>query len=60
MRIESVGRDDKGMYQCFIRNDQESAQSTAELKLGGRCKDFISFYFCFILSRKSFKRLICY
>ncbi|XP_032455790.1 Down syndrome cell adhesion molecule-like protein Dscam2 isoform X48 [Nasonia vitripennis] len=24
------------MYQCFIRNDQESAQATAELKLGGR------------------------
>ncbi|XP_076065820.1 cell adhesion molecule Dscam1-like isoform X6 [Oratosquilla oratoria] len=36
LRIESVGHDDKGMYQCFIRNDQESAQATAELKLGGR------------------------
>ncbi|XP_043509552.1 Down syndrome cell adhesion molecule-like protein Dscam2 isoform X20 [Frieseomelitta varia] len=24
------------MYQCFVRNDQESAQATAELKLGGR------------------------
>ncbi|KAJ8967482.1 hypothetical protein NQ314_002796 [Rhamnusium bicolor] len=24
------------MYQCFIRNDQESAEGTAELKLGGR------------------------
>ncbi|XP_076062140.1 Down syndrome cell adhesion molecule 1 isoform X8 [Oratosquilla oratoria] len=36
LRIDSVGRDDKGMYQCFVRNDQESAQATAELKLGGR------------------------
>ena len=40
MRIESVKKDDKGMYQCFIRNDQESAQASAELKLGGRCKSF--------------------
>lgn len=38
LRIESVKKDDKGMYQCFIRNDQESAQATAELKLGGRCE----------------------
>ncbi|XP_071522341.1 cell adhesion molecule Dscam1 [Panulirus ornatus] len=36
LRIGSVGREDKGMYQCFVRNDQESAQGTAELKLGGR------------------------
>lgn len=38
LRIPNVGRDDKGMYQCFVRNDQESAQGEAELKLGGRCK----------------------
>ncbi|KAG5890613.1 hypothetical protein JTB14_005123 [Gonioctena quinquepunctata] len=36
MRIEAVRKEDKGMYQCFIRNDQESAEATAELKLGGR------------------------
>ncbi|XP_045126213.1 Down syndrome cell adhesion molecule-like protein Dscam2 isoform X49 [Portunus trituberculatus] len=36
LHINSVGREDKGMYQCFVRNDQESAQATAELKLGGR------------------------
>ncbi|XP_047472717.1 Down syndrome cell adhesion molecule-like protein Dscam2 isoform X16 [Penaeus chinensis] len=36
LRIDTVGREDKGMYQCFVRNDQESAQGTAELKLGGR------------------------
>ena len=29
-------KEDKGMYQCFVRNDQESAQATSELKLGGR------------------------
>lgn len=38
LRIESVKKEDKGMYQCFVRNDQESAQASAELKLGGRCK----------------------
>lgn len=38
LRIESVKKEDKGMYQCFIRNDQESAEASAELKLGGRCK----------------------
>ncbi|XP_063932328.1 cell adhesion molecule Dscam1 isoform X2 [Zophobas morio] len=36
LRIESVRKEDKGMYQCFIRNDQENAEATAELKLGGR------------------------
>ncbi|CAB3223434.1 unnamed protein product [Arctia plantaginis] len=36
LRIESVKKEDKGMYQCFIRNDQESASASAELKLGGR------------------------
>lgn len=40
LRIESVKKEDKGMYQCVIRNDQESAQSSSELKLGGRCKSF--------------------
>ena len=38
LRIEQVRRDDRGMYQCFVRNDQESAQASAELKLGGRCR----------------------
>ncbi|ODN02698.1 Hemicentin-1 [Orchesella cincta] len=36
IRIDAVRREDKGMYQCFVRNDQDSAQSTSELKLGGR------------------------
>lgn len=38
LRIDAVKKEDKGMYQCFVRNDQESAQACAELKLGGRCK----------------------
>lgn len=37
LRIDSVRKEDKGMYQCFVRNEQESAQGSAELKLGGRC-----------------------
>lgn len=45
-RIESVKKEDKGMYQCFIRNDQESAGASAELKLGGRCKYlYYTYYF---------------
>ncbi|GIY65595.1 down syndrome cell adhesion molecule-like protein 1 homolog [Caerostris darwini] len=34
LHIPVVQREDKGMYQCFAFNDFESAQSTAELKLG--------------------------
>lgn len=41
LRIDQVRREDKGMYQCFVRNDQESAQASAELKLGGRCMSYI-------------------
>ncbi|XP_065205888.1 cell adhesion molecule Dscam1 isoform X13 [Planococcus citri] len=36
LKIDSVRKDDKGMYQCFVRNEQESAQGSAEIKLGGR------------------------
>ncbi|BES94143.1 IGc2 [Nesidiocoris tenuis] len=36
MKIDSVKKEDKGMYQCFVRNEQESAQASAELKLGSR------------------------
>ncbi|XP_073989893.1 Down syndrome cell adhesion molecule 1 isoform X44 [Rhodnius prolixus] len=36
LKIESVRKEDKGMYQCFVRNEQESAQASAELKLGSR------------------------
>ncbi|XP_053986908.1 cell adhesion molecule Dscam2 isoform X2 [Hylaeus volcanicus] len=32
--VGSIGRKDKGMYQCLVRSDKENAQATAELKLG--------------------------
>lgn len=38
LRLPSITRASKGMYQCFVRNDHESAQATAELRLGGRCE----------------------
>lgn len=31
LRINSVKKDDRGMYQCFVRNDQESAQVGKQL-----------------------------
>ncbi|XP_076177155.1 cell adhesion molecule Dscam2 isoform X1 [Ptiloglossa arizonensis] len=34
LRISSIARDDKGMYQCFAKNDYEMVQATAELRLG--------------------------
>lgn len=46
LRISSITRDDKGMYQCFSKNDYEMVQATAELRLGGEWYR-ISFYNCF-------------
>ncbi|PSN53675.1 Down syndrome cell adhesion molecule-like protein Dscam2 [Blattella germanica] len=34
LRLSSVTRDDQGMYQCFVKNEHDSAQGTAELRLG--------------------------
>ncbi|XP_049302863.1 Down syndrome cell adhesion molecule-like protein Dscam2 [Bactrocera dorsalis] len=34
IRITSITKEDKGMYQCIVKNDLESAQATAELRLG--------------------------
>lgn len=49
LRIDAVRREDRGMYQCFVRNDQESAQASAEIKLGGRCKNSTAlFHFQYI------------
>lgn len=73
LRIESVKKEDNGMYQCFVRNDQESAQASAELKLGGRCKYFpeykksiseliilLFFCICFYFSRSTcYSTCIC-
>lgn len=38
LRISSIVRDDKGMYQCFAKNDYEMVQATAELRLGGKIR----------------------
>lgn len=56
IRIDAVRREDKGSYQCFVRNDQDSAQSTSELKLGGRCMYF--WHFLFILIFRVSKELM--
>ncbi|XP_014485965.1 PREDICTED: Down syndrome cell adhesion molecule-like protein Dscam2 isoform X3 [Dinoponera quadriceps] len=32
--VTSVAREDRGMYQCFVRNEYEIAQGIAELRLG--------------------------
>lgn len=45
----SVAREDRGMYQCFVRNEYEMAQGIAELRLGGEflcfaCRFFFFFY----------------
>ncbi|XP_048512285.1 Down syndrome cell adhesion molecule-like protein Dscam2 isoform X3 [Athalia rosae] len=34
LHITGVNRDDRGMYQCFAKNDYEMVQATAELRLG--------------------------
>ncbi|GFU50882.1 peroxidasin [Nephila pilipes] len=36
LHITSVRRDDRGMYQCFVYNDLDGAQGTAELKISGK------------------------
>lgn len=35
IKITSVSKEDRGMYQCFVRNDHDAVQATAEIKLGG-------------------------
>ncbi|XP_032663873.1 Down syndrome cell adhesion molecule-like protein Dscam2 isoform X3 [Odontomachus brunneus] len=32
--VTSVAREDRGMYQCFVRNEYEIAEGIAELRLG--------------------------
>lgn len=34
--ISAVHRADKGVYQCMIRNERDSAQASADLRLGGK------------------------
>jgi Down syndrome cell adhesion protein len=35
LRIDNVGREDRGMYQCIVSDGRESVQASSELKLGG-------------------------
>ncbi|XP_065334249.1 cell adhesion molecule Dscam2-like isoform X1 [Cloeon dipterum] len=34
LQVINVQREDQGMYQCFVKNDLDMAQATAELRLG--------------------------
>jgi Immunoglobulin I-set domain len=36
LMVDHVQREDAGMYQCLIRTDDDSAQGTAEIRLGGK------------------------
>lgn len=36
IHIDSVEKEHRGMYQCFVYNDYESVQATAEITLGGK------------------------
>ncbi|GFU05814.1 down syndrome cell adhesion molecule-like protein Dscam2 [Nephila pilipes] len=40
IHINSVGREDRGVYQCFVRNADDSAQASAELVLGETAPSF--------------------
>lgn len=42
--VMSVAREDRGMYQCFVRNEYEMAQGIAELRLGGESLFAYRFY----------------
>jgi hypothetical protein len=44
LQIMSVQREDQGMYQCFIKNDHDMAQGSAELRLGGKKLLHLYFY----------------
>jgi hypothetical protein len=46
LRVTGVSRSDRGMYQCFVRNDRESAQGSAELRLGGECFPSVLCFLC--------------
>ncbi|CAL1264643.1 unnamed protein product [Larinioides sclopetarius] len=44
LHISSIRREDRGMYQCFVYNDLEEAQGTAELKITDVTPIFISVF----------------
>lgn len=49
LHVSGVSRSDRGMYQCFVRNDRESAQGSAELRLGGELTKSWSTHFAVAL-----------
>ncbi|KAG0429933.1 hypothetical protein HPB47_023142, partial [Ixodes persulcatus] len=42
--VRPVAREDAGMYQCLVKNDQDSAQGAARLKLGFSAPTFLSVF----------------
>ncbi|XP_077484140.1 cell adhesion molecule Dscam1-like isoform X2 [Amblyomma americanum] len=42
--VQPVSREDAGMYQCLVRNDRDSAQGSARLKLGFSAPTFLSVF----------------
>ncbi len=36
-----MGRADAGMYQCFVRGDEDTMQDAAELRLGGKYSSLV-------------------
>ncbi|XP_066603211.1 cell adhesion molecule Dscam2-like isoform X2 [Prorops nasuta] len=40
--VMSVAREDRGMYQCFVRNEYEMSQGIAELRLGEIAPQLVS------------------
>ena len=44
LRINSIGREDRGMYQCIVRRSEgDTAQAAAELQLGGELSPLFFF-----------------
>lgn len=43
LAVREITRHDRGMYQCVVQNDRESAQGSAELRLGGKLQTVISY-----------------
>lgn len=43
LRLNGIGREDRGMYQCIVRRTEgDTAQASAELQLGGTYTIFYS------------------
>lgn len=42
--VNRITRHDRGMYQCMVYNERESAQGSAELRLGGEMLHLDYFY----------------